>query len=350
MPSVSRPKVLAAMSGGVDSSVAAALLLDEGYDCAGVTLILCGVNDAEINDARQAAEKLGISHATLDFTGVFRDEVIRYFIDSYEKGHTPNPCIVCNRKIKFGHLLSRAGESGCGFLATGHYARIEKSGGRWLLKKAADLNKDQSYVLYTLGQETLARSRFPLGSLSKNAVREIAAARGFVNADKRESQDICFVPGGDYGAFMEEYTGKQYPEGDILDMEGEVIGRHRGIVRYTLGQRRGLGVAVNQPVYVTAKDTARNTVTLGPESALYTKTLIADRINLIACENLDKPMRVTVKTRYLQQEKPAWAVQIAPDEIRVEFDDAQRAVTPGQSAVLYDGDVVVGGGTIRAAV
>ena len=343
-----RPGVLTAMSGGVDSAVAAALLLDSGCRCTAVTLKLCG--GADIDDARRAAEELGIPHFTLDFTEAFRDEVIRYFIESYERGETPNPCIACNREIKFRRLLSQAGEFGCGALATGHYARIEKSGSRYLLRKAFDLGKDQSYVLYTLDQETLASARFPLGGLAKSEVREIALARGLENADKKESQDICFVPDGDYGAFMEQYTGKRYPEGDILDPDGQVIGRHHGIVRYTLGQRRGLGVAVNRPVYVSAKDAARNTVTLGPEEALYAKTLAADRINLIACENLEKPMRVTVKTRYLQQEKPAWAFQTGPDEVRVEFDEAQRAITPGQSAVFYDGDVVVGGGIIREAV
>jgi len=343
-------KVMAAMSGGVDSSVTAALMLEKGFRCIGVTMELYGKRDADISDARQAAEKLGITHEVLDFTRAFSDEVIRNFIESYEKGDTPNPCIICNRSIKFGCLFSRAKQLGCELLATGHYAQIEKSGSRRLLRKAADLTKDQSYVLYTLTQETLAGVSFPLGSLTKNEVREIAKKQGFVNANKRESQDICFVPGGDYGAFMEQYTGKLYPQGDILDPAGKLIGRHRGLIRYTLGQRRGLGVAVNQPVYVCAKDPVSNTLTLGPESALFTKTLIADRINLIACESMEKPMRVKVKTRYLQEEKPAWAVQIGDAEISIEFDEAQRAITAGQSAVIYDGDIVVGGGIIRSTV
>ena len=337
------------MSGGVDSSVAAALSADTYSQCAGATMKLCGSGEDDVNNARQVAAALGIAHHVFDFTLFFRDEVIRYFIESYEEGLTPNPCVRCNKTVKFGLLFTQARELGFDFLATGHYARTEKSGSRWLLKKAADKKKDQSYVLYTLGQEALGRVRFPLGNLMKSEVREIAMARGFASADLRESQDICFVPGGDYGAFMEQYTGRQYPAGDILDLSGNVIGRHRGLVRCTLGQRRGLGVAVNNPVYVIAKDAARNTVTLGPESALYRKTLTADRINLIACESLEQPVRVTVKTRYLQQEKPAWARQTGPDEIRVEFDEAERAVTPGQSAVLYDGDTVVGGGIIRAA-
>ena len=337
------------MSGGVDSSVAAALMAETYDACAGATLKLCG-SGADVNDAREAASALGIPFHVLDFSSCFRDEVIRYFAESYEEGLTPNPCVRCNHKIKFGLLFSRALELGFDCLATGHYARTEKSGGRWLLKKAADRQKDQSYVLYTLAQDTLARVLFPLGGLAKSEVREIALARGLSSAGKKESQDICFVPGGDYGAFIESYTGKKYPEGDILDLSGNVIGRHRGLIRYTLGQRRGLGVAANEPVYVVARDMERNTVTLGPESALCARALVADSVNFIACESLEKPVRVTVKTRYRQREKPAWARQTGPDEIRVDFDEEERAVTPGQSAVLYDGDIVVGGGIIRSAL
>jgi tRNA-specific 2-thiouridylase len=216
-----------------------------------------------------------------------------------------------------------------------------------LLKKASDPKKDQSYVLFSLGQETLARACFPLGGLKKSEVREIARGLGFVSAKKQDSQDICFVQDGDYGAFMESYTGKHYAEGDILGCGGKVIGRHRGIVRYTIGQRRGLGVALNEPLYVSAKDAVGNTVTLGTESSLYSKTLTAGRINLIACENLEKPVKVKVKTRYLQAEQSAWALQTGADELRIEFDEAQRALTPGQAAVLYDGDIVVGGGVIK---
>lgn len=348
-PADPRPKALVAMSGGVDSSVAAALML-EAYQCIGGTLRLIEKDETDINDAREVALKLGIPHYTFDFSGCFRSDVILPFIESYEQGLTPNPCVNCNRHIKFGSLFSKARELGCEVLATGHYARIEKSGGRWLLKKAKDLRKDQSYVLFSLDQETLAHTCFPLGDLTKAEVRELAEGFGLLNAGKQDSQDICFVPDGDYGAFIETYTGKLYPPGDILDLSGKAIGRHRGIIRYTLGQRRGLGVAVNQPVYVAAKDTAQNTITLGPEESLYSKTLTADRINLIACESLERPMRVMVKTRYLQLEKPAWAVQTGADEIRVDFDEEQRALTPGQAAVLYDGDTVIGGGTIRSTI
>ena len=337
------------MSGGVDSSVAATLMIEKGYQCIGVTLKLHDDNDTDVNDARQAARAIGIPHDILDFTEAFRNKVIEPFIESYEHGDTPNPCVTCNRNIKFGCLFSQAGRLDCGYLATGHYAQTEKSGNRWLLKKAADPKKDQSYVLYTLDQETLSRISFPLGRITKDEVREIARMRGFASAERQDSQDICFVPDGDYGDFIEEYTGKTYEPGDILDLSGKAIGRHQGIIRYTLGQRRGLGVAANHPVYVCAKDTVSNTVTLGPESSLYSKVLFAGRINLIACDTMEDPVRAMVKTRYLQEEKPAWVVQTGKDEIRIQFDESQRALTPGQSAVFYDGDFVIGGGIIRSS-
>jgi tRNA-specific 2-thiouridylase len=277
--------------------------------------------------------------------------VIRRFIETYEEGATPNPCIDCNRYIKFERLLLRAKQIGFGAVVTGHYARVEKDAGsgRFLLKKAADSKKDQTYVLYVLTQEQLSFCRFPLGDLTKQEVRNIAAARGFINAEKRDSQDICFVPDGDYGSFIERYTGKRCPEGDIIDRNGAVLGRHKGFIRYTIGQRRGLGVAAGVPLYVAGKSAADNTVTLGPGSSLYTRFLTADRINLIACAELKKPLRVRVKTRYLQAEQDGIAEQTGADSIRVDFGKPQRAVTPGQAAVLYDGDVVVGGGTIREA-
>jgi tRNA-specific 2-thiouridylase len=219
-----------------------------------------------------------------------------------------------------------------------------------LLKRAADTKKDQSYVLYALTQDQLAHTRFPLGDLTKPQVREIAEAQGFANARKHDSQDICFVPDRDYGGFIERHTGKTWPPGDIVDEAGRVLGRHRGIIRYTVGQRRGLGIALNDPFYVKAKSVADNTVTLGPEGSLYAKSLEADDLNLIALDRLDKPLRVTVKTRYLQTEQRATAEQTGEDSLRVDFDEPQRAITPGQAVVLYDGDLVVGGGTILSAV
>jgi tRNA-specific 2-thiouridylase len=355
-------RALIAMSGGVDSSVAAALMLGQGFECVGITLKLFDNDDlgnprgeafprgccaaADINDARDVAYRLGMPHYVFNFSGEFREEVIRRFIEIYEGGATPNPCIDCNRYIKFSRLLRRARELDFDAIVTGHYARIEKSGDRFLLKKSRDLKKDQTYVLYCLTQEQLARCRFPLGDMTKEEVRGIARERGFVNAQKQDSQDICFVPDRDYPRFIEEYRGRPGAAGDIVDTAGRLLGRHRGVIRYTIGQRRGLGLSFGEPMYVTAKSAARNTVTLGPESALYAKSLNADRINLIAAETLERPVRVTVKTRYLQKEQPAVAEQTDQDRFRVEFDEPPRAITPGQAVVLYDGDVVIGGGTI----
>jgi tRNA-specific 2-thiouridylase len=355
-------KAIVGMSGGVDSSVAAALSIEQGFKCAGMTLKLfkreiepsepvgqfykCSSSD--INDARNVAFNLGMEHYVLDFTEEFDRQVVRRFIEIYEQGATPNPCIECNRYIKFNLLLQKVQQLDFDFLVTGHYARIthDAASGRFLLQKALDEKKDQSYVLYCLTQQQLKSVRFPLGELSKNEVRKIAEDKKLVNAAKGESQDICFVPDGNYGNFIEKYTGKTYPHGDILDLEGKIIGRHKGLIRYTIGQRRGLGVAANVPIYVAAKSTIDNTVTLGPETALYTKTLTANNINLIACEELKKPMRVMVKTRYLQEGKNALVEQTDKDSLRVEFDKPQRAITSGQAAVMYDGDIVIGGGTI----
>ncbi|GBU27484.1 tRNA(5-methylaminomethyl-2-thiouridine)-methyltransferase [Treponema sp. R8-4-B8] len=346
-------KAIIAMSGGVDSSVAAALMLEKGFQCVGITLKLykgesrcCSL--ADVNDAKNVAFNLGMDHYVLNFTEEFDKQVIRHFIETYEQGATPNPCIECNRHIKFNLLLLRARQLDFDYLVTGHYARVTKDvSGRYLLLKALDEKKDQSYVLYCLTQKQLQCSLFPLGGLSKNEVRKIAEEKKFVNAAKGESQDICFVPDGDYGNFIENYTGKTYPPGDIIDMEGKKIGTHKGLIRYTIGQRRGLGVAANYPVYVTEKSTANNTVTLGADNALFCKSLSAKNINLIACEDLKKPLRVMVKTRYLQAAQSAVVEQTGNDSLHVEFDSPQRAITPGQAVVMYDGDIVVGGGTIE---
>jgi tRNA-specific 2-thiouridylase len=350
-------KAVIAMSGGVDSSVAAALMLEQGFQCAGITLELQKRESncfslSNLNDAKNVALNLGFEHYALDYTDEFDKYVIRRFAEAYEQGETPNPCIECNRNVKFNLLLlnARLGahQIGFDFLATGHYARVthDPASGRFLLQKALDDKKDQSYVLYCLTQQQLEKVRFPLGELSKQEVRKIAEDKKLVNAAKGESQDICFVPDGDYGSFIEKYTGKIYPHGDIIDLEGNKIGRHKGIIRYTIGQRRGLGVAANIPVYVTAKSVADNTVTLGQDSALFSKSLTAKNINLIACVDLKKPMRVMVKTRYLQTAQSAVAEQTEEDSLHIEFDAPQRAITPGQAAVMYDGGIVVGGGTI----
>jgi tRNA-specific 2-thiouridylase len=350
-------KAIIAMSGGVDSSVAAALSLEDGLQCVGITLKLykdesrC-CSPADVNDAKNVALSLGMDHHVLDFSGEFDRQVIRHFIETYEDGATPNPCIECNRHVKFNLSLLRTHQLDFDFLVTGHYARIKQDtvSGRYLLLKALDEKKEQSYVLYSLTQQQLQSARFPLGGLTKDEVRKIAEAKNFMNAAKGESQDICFVPDGDYGSFIEIYTGKTYPPGDIIDTEGNKIGRHRGIIRYTVGQRRGLGVAANIPVYVTAKSAADNTVTLGQDTALFSKSLSAKNINLIACQQLKEPMRVMVKTRYLQAAQSATAEQTGKDSLHIEFDSPQRAITPGQTVVMYDGDIVVGGGTIEKAI
>ncbi len=354
---------LIGMSGGVDSSVAALLTQQEGLRCIGATMRLydndllglergrtcCSLDDAE--DARSVARRLGIPHYVFNFKEDFDRQVIRKFVRSYESGQTPNPCIDCNRFLKFGRLLRRAQELGCAYVVTGHYARIRRDGpqGRYLLYKAADGAKDQTYFLACLSQEQLAHARFPLGALTKEQVRQIAREQGFGNARKHDSQDICFVPDGDYVAFLRRYTGTDYPAGDFLDLDGRVVGRHRGAVAYTLGQRRGLGLAMGAPVYVCAKDMNRNTVTVGPGEALYARELLAGDWSWFPFPALTEPLQVTVKTRHTQLEQPATVYPEPEGRARVVFDAPQRAVTPGQAVVLYQGDLVIGGGTILEA-
>lgn len=350
-----------AMSGGVDSSVAALLMKRAGYDCAGVTMRLyrspgmeqgsaksC-CSDADEEDAAYVCWQLGIPFESLCCTKEFEKAVIGNFIREYETGRTPNPCIVCNRCLKFDRLLEFARERGFDCLVTGHYARItrEAGSGRWQLRKARDESKDQSYVLYMLSQEQLARLRFPLGELSKAEARAIAEGAGLVTASKHESQDICFIPDGDYGAFLERWTGRRDPEGEILDLDGRVIGRHHGAVRYTIGQRRGLGVAAEHPLYVVAKDMEKHTVTVGPESALYSRELTASDFNWLSIPEPDRPLRATARTRYRQKEYSATVRPLDGSRVRLVFDRPQRAITPGQALVLYDGDLVLGGGTIE---
>lgn len=348
-------KALVGMSGGVDSSVAALLMLRNGFECIGATMRLwsgadestcCSLEDVE--DARAVAIRLGIRHYAFNFKDDFDRQVVQKFVSSYEQGLTPNPCIDCNRYLKFDRLLRRAKELGCGWVVSGHYAQLRQDpeSGRYLLYKAADKAKDQTYFLACLNQEQLESIQFPLGGLTKQQVREIAEENGFVNARKRDSQDICFVPDGDYGAFLQRYTGKTYPQGDFLDLQGQVVGQHRGAACYTRGQRKGLGLAMGAPVYVCAKDMVRNTVTVGPNEALFSLALRANDWCWYPFEQLTEPLRVTAKTRHSQFEQ---AATVYPEEdgfARVEFDVPQRAVTPGQAVVLYDGDMVVGGGTI----
>ena len=361
MSDSNKRRALVAMSGGVDSSVAAYLMKEVGYDCMGITMKLfdndtagvpkehscCSLSDVE--DARSVAFSLGMPYYVFNFSERFGETVIRRFIEAYENGATPNPCIDCNRFLKFDKLFLRARELSCIAVATGHYARIEKDAGtgRYLLKKAVDISKDQSYVLYMLDQEQLSHTRFPLGGMTKAEVRSLAEALGFRTARKPESQDICFVQNGDYGDFIERYTGKTFPEGPFTDRDGRVLGTHKGIIRYTTGQRRGLGVSSPEPLYVCGIDAESNKVILGKNSELYSRELVARDINLISVTSIDRPVRLKAKVRYRQAEQWAVVTQTGPDEIRVVFDEPQRAITKGQAVVLYDGDTVVGGGTIR---
>ncbi len=345
-------KVLTGMSGGVDSSVAVFLLKESGFDVAGVNLLMhpsdsnsaAGENSAET--AEKICEKLGIPFYFFDFTKEFRENVVEDFVRTYEAGATPNPCIVCNKNIKFGALLDKAGELGFDYISTGHYARIEESNGRFLLRKGADLTKDQSYVLYVLTQNQLSHTLFPLGEYEKVNIRKIAEREGFVNAHKHDSQDICFVPDGNYAAYIESYLGKKFPEGDFVTLDGRVLGRHKGIIKYTVGQRKGLGLALPAPMYVYEKNVEENKVILTDETALFSDTLIADNINLIPFDRLDKPMRVKAKVRYKQPEQYAVIEQTDEDKITVRFEEKQRAIAKGQSVVFYDGEYVVGGGII----
>ena len=344
-------KALVAMSGGVDSSIAAYLAMQVGFECTGATMLLCQ-SDQDISDAMDVAHRLSIPFYTFDARSPFRSLVQEAFVKSYECGDTPNPCIQCNRHLKFGYLLDRAKELGCSHIVTGHYARVQKDPrtGRWLLLKAADLSKDQSYFLATLTQEQLSHVFFPLGELTKEQARQLALEQNFVNARKRDSQDICFIPDGDYPAFLERFAGKLYPAGSFLDQQGNVVGLHRGAVRYTLGQRKGLGLAMGQPVYVCSKDMNANTVTVGPNEALYNRSLIASDWSWFSVETLTEPLRCMAKARSRMIEQPATAYPGDNGLVRVVFDEPQRALTPGQTVVLYADDRVIGGGCIRSVI
>lgn len=353
-------KALIAMSGGVDSSVAALLMQQKGYECVGATMKLfeneqagvkrektcCSLDDVE--DARSVAYRLHMPYYVFNFTANFEKEVMDRFVHAYENGWTPNPCIDCNRYLKFEKLYLRMQEMQMDTIVTGHYARVayDETSGRYLLKKGLDGSKDQSYVLYNLTQEQLAHTQFPVGELSKHRVREIAEEHGFLNADKPDSQDICFVPDGDYVSFLRQYGGVEPVPGDFLDSEGRVLGRHRGMECYTIGQRKGLGVSANAPLYVLGKDPDRNAVILGEDNRLYTRELTAERVNWLSVPEPDRPLSVTAKTRYSQREAAATVEPLPGGRIRMVFTEPQRAVTPGQAVVFYDGDLVLGGGTI----
>ena len=357
-------QALAAMSGGVDSSVAAYLLREAGYETTGVTMRLfdngtIGIGSdktccslSSIEDACSVANKLGIYFLVYDMREEFRREVIDRFIDAYEHGETPNPCIACNRYLKFDALY-RLGAADLHddsvMVATGHYAVIEKDpgSGRYMLRKSSFTDKDQSYVLYNLTQPQLARTLFPLGELSKKEVREIAESQGLVTAKKRESQDICFVPDGDYAGFIRRYAGREYPPGDFVDEQGHVMGQHKGIIKYTIGQRKGLGLALKAPAYVKEIDVEGNRVILGDNASLFRRELSARDFNWVSTAPPAGDLRASARIRYRHREAPATVIPVSETEVRVIFDEPQRAVTRGQSVVLYDGDYVLGGGIIQ---
>ena len=337
------------MSGGVDSSVAAGKMQKDGYACQAAVMKLFG-NDDNIQHCRTVTQKLGIPFHVFDFTTEFRTRVIDRFVQAYLEGRTPNPCIACNRFLKFDQFLRKAHELDIPFIATGHYVQIEHDSAnqRYLLKKGVDETKDQSYVLYTLTQSQLAHVMFPLGTLRKNEVRSIAESLDFANAQKRDSQDLCFVSDGDYAAFISQYTGQSFPTGNFVDKTGKVLGKHKGLVHYTIGQRKGLGIAAPAPYYVCAHNVKENTVILGSEEDLQVHTLTATDINLIPFDRIDRPIRAIVKVRYRQQGGWATVQQIDSDTLQFVFDEPQKGVAHGQAAVMYEGNYVLGGGTIVA--
>ena len=350
-------KALIAMSGGVDSSVAALLTVRAGYDCIGCTMQLHDESDepvegtccttADAEDARAVAFRLGMPYYVFNFKDDFRKTVIGDFIDCYEHGRTPNPCIECNRKMKFDKLYERAKILSCDKIVTGHYARVVFEDGRYKLKKALDPKKDQSYVLYCLTQEQLAHTLFPLGGMTKDQTRAVAAEAGFYNARKKDSQDLCFVPDGNYARAIEKFTGKKPQPGDFVDRSGKVLGRHKGIIFYTVGQHKGLGIVSETPYYVLKIDAAKNEILLGSNEDLFTKTAFVRDLHLITGEDPAGPFEASVKIRYRHPEQPATVTPLGGGRAMIVFDEPQRAITPGQAAVMYRGDEVLGGGVIE---
>ena len=346
---MSKGSVLVAMSGGVDSGGAAVLLQEAGYEVAGAYIHMhdYGAAQADAADARQACQRLGIPFHLLDHREVFCSQVIAGFAAGYDRGETPNPCVICNRHLKIGSFLEWALSQGFDYIATGHYAATapDSATGRTLLLRGLDRRKDQSYMLYHLSQHQLSHLLLPVGRYGKDAIREKAAQYGLASAQRPDSQDICFVPDGDYVRFLREEAGLQLVPGDFVDRQGNVLGRHRGHQAYTIGQRRGLGISASCPLYVVGKDPVNNTVTLGPKEDLFQDTLLGRQANFIPFPALTGPMAVTVKTRSSQGDTPA-VIRPEGDKVRVTFSQPQRAITPGQAVVFYQGDLVVGGATI----
>lgn len=357
-----KKKVAVGMSGGVDSSVAAWLLKEQGFDVIGVTMQIwqdeeplamaenggcCGLS--AVDDARRVADRLDIPYYVLNFKREFKDNVIDYFIDEYVHARTPNPCIACNRYVKWEALLNRAMELGCDYIATGHYARVCRlDNGRYALQKSAAVRKDQTYALYNLTQEQLSRTLMPVGEYDKEQIRKMAEKIGLQVAGKPDSQEICFIPDNDYASYIEKETGQTFPEGNFVDAGGRVLGRHKGIIHYTVGQRKGLGLSLGTPAFVTELRPETNEVVIGTNEATFHDRLLADRVNWMSIPELQGERRVTAKIRYSHQGASCSIRMTGEDEVECRFEEPVRAITPGQAVVFYDGDIVVGGGTIRS--
>ena len=357
---MSKGKVVVGMSGGVDSSVAAWLLKEQGYDVIGVTMQIWQDEDNEVqeenggccglsavDDARRVASSIGIPYYVMNFKQEFQKNVIDYFTEEYLNGRTPNPCIACNRYVKWEALLQRSLSIGADYIATGHYARIDKlPNGRYAIRRSATLAKDQTYALYNLTQEQLAHTLMPVGNYSKDKIREMAEEIGLQVANKPDSQDICFVPDGDYATFIEENADTQIRQGNFVTPDGKILGKHKGIIHYTVGQRKGLGLALGYPAFVLEIRPETDEVVIGTYEESLTHTLRANELNFMSVEDITEPIRVFAKIRY--NHKGAWCTveKTGEDEITCTFDEPIRAVTPGQAVVLYDGEYVLGGGTI----
>ena len=349
-------KVVVAMSGGVDSSVAAALLKEQGYDVVGMMLRLwsepgkeesnrCCTPDS-MAQARRVAAKLGIPFYVIDAKDAFRETVVQYFLDGYARGETPNPCLICNRQIRWTFLLDHALALGADYLATGHYARIQKAGDRYRLLRAVDRSKDQSYVLHVLSQEKLARALFPIGDYPKTQIRAIAEKSGLPTASRKDSQDLCFLAGEDYRNFLQRNAAELLQPGEILARDGRPMGTHTGLANYTIGQRKGLGIASPIPLYVLGKDSVSNTLIVGTQEELGSRELIAHEVDWPSGEAPTETFRAEVKIRYTAKEADAWVTPLEGKRARVEFDASQRDITAGQAAVFYQGDLLIGGGII----